>query len=294
MPAPSAQTVADGGLVDEPTAPDKANSTFDGWYKEAGFATKWNFATDVVTSAVTTFTMPAADVTVTANFTYMGHTAPPNGYEVKYNANGGYGDYSATGYMLGGLHMVNHSDFAGIGNVGYTFIGWNTKADGTGMAFAPGETITILGNVELFAQWVRDVQPLELDGHIRYYQGYPDSTVRPDNPITRAEVSAIFFRLLTNETKNQVFTQKFDDVPDGRWYSQYVNYLAELGIINGYPDGTFMSEQPITRAEFVTISARLQSERVSDTERFSFSEKPENRLARRLMQNKRLDLTIAL
>ncbi|MDR1248816.1 MAG: InlB B-repeat-containing protein [Treponema sp.] len=54
-PAPGNQTVTDGGKITEPAAMTKENRTFDGWYRDAAFATKWDFAQDTVTSAVTLY-----------------------------------------------------------------------------------------------------------------------------------------------------------------------------------------------------------------------------------------------
>lgn len=41
----------------------------------------------------------------------------------------------------------------------------------------------------------------------------------------------------------------FRDVPASAWYQPAVQHLATLGVIKGYPDGTFRPEQSVTRAE---------------------------------------------
>lgn len=50
---------------------------------------------------------------------------------------------------------------------------------------------------------------------------------------------------------------KFGDVDDSAWYANAVNYMASTGILNGYPDGTFKPNQPVTEAEFAVICWRL-------------------------------------
>jgi hypothetical protein len=65
----------------------------------------------------------------------------------------------------------------------------------------------------------------------------------------------IFWNLLKTPDKHNKTTGKFSDVQDGLWYSQAVNYLAEMGIILGFGDETFRPEQKITRAEFTAIAA---------------------------------------
>ena len=51
-PEPAQQTIEKGTTATEPPAMTKTNSDFDGWYKESGFTTKWNFTTDTVTTNI--------------------------------------------------------------------------------------------------------------------------------------------------------------------------------------------------------------------------------------------------
>ena len=71
------------------------------------------------------------------------------------------------------------------------------------------------------------------DDHYAYIVGYPDSTVRPQNGITRAEVATIFFRLLTDETRNanSTKTNSYSDVAAGAWYNHAVSTLSAMGIV---------------------------------------------------------------
>jgi hypothetical protein len=48
-------------------------------------------------------------------------------------------------------------------------------------------------------------------------------------------------------------------VPGGEWFSEPINFLVELGILNGYPDGTFQPDAYITRAEFTAVVARIEA-----------------------------------
>lgn len=101
--------------------------------------------------------------------------------------------------------------------------------------------------------------PLELDKHDAYICGYPDGTVKPERQITRAEVATIFYRLLQDEARENVWsrTNSYSDVASGAWYNSAVSTLTNAGILAGYPDGTFCPDAPITRAEFATIAARF-------------------------------------
>ena len=97
------------------------------------------------------------------------------------------------------------------------------------------------------------------DDHYAYIVGYPDSTVRPQNGITRAEVATIFFRLLTDETRNANSTKSnsYSDVAEGAWYNHAVSTLSAMGIVKGDSHGKFNPNAPITRAEFAAIAARF-------------------------------------
>ncbi|MCD7948192.1 MAG: carboxypeptidase-like regulatory domain-containing protein [Oscillospiraceae bacterium] len=110
---------------------------------------------------------------------------------------------------------------------------------------------------------------LEMDEHIDYIDGYADGTVRPDNNISRAEVAAIFFKLLKDSGKNVAAASSFTDVAADKWYAQSVNYLASIGVLDGYADGTFRPEQTITRAEFAAIASRFDKLEASESVVFS-------------------------
>ena len=100
---------------------------------------------------------------------------------------------------------------------------------------------------------------LNTEDHYAYIVGYEDGTVRPEGDITRAEVATIFFRLLTDESRNEYWSQTNDytDVAAGDWYNNAVSTLSKAGILNGYEDGSFQPNGNITRAEFATIAARF-------------------------------------
>ena len=98
---------------------------------------------------------------------------------------------------------------------------------------------------------------LNKEDHYAYIVGYPDGTVKPQGNITRAEVATIFFRMLTDDSRNEFWSQtnSYSDVSEGQWFNNAISTLANAGILSGYPDGTFRPNAPITRAEFTKIAA---------------------------------------
>ena len=95
--------------------------------------------------------------------------------------------------------------------------------------------------------------------HIAYIAGRTNTQAAPNADITRAEVAAILYRLLTPEAKAAYGTNinRFKDVPAGAWYGTAVSTLCNMGVITGYQDGTFGPQRNITRAELATILARF-------------------------------------
>lgn len=100
---------------------------------------------------------------------------------------------------------------------------------------------------------------LNTTDHYSYIVGYEDGTIRPNNNITRAEVATIFFRLLTDDARARFWSSENDytDVATDSWYNNAVSTLSNMGIINGYDDGTFQPNASITRAEFTAIATRF-------------------------------------
>lgn len=100
---------------------------------------------------------------------------------------------------------------------------------------------------------------LNTEDHYAYIIGYEDGTVRPYGSITRAETATIFFRLLTDEAREECWTEtnSYTDVSRGDWYNTAVSTLSRLGILGGYEDGTFRPNSGITRAEFAKIAVNF-------------------------------------
>lgn len=97
--------------------------------------------------------------------------------------------------------------------------------------------------------------------------GYPDSTFRPNAPITRAEFATIAANFDDLKETGGVY---FSDLPAGHWAKNFVEMAYNRGWISGYPDGTIKPDRYITRAEVVSVVNRM-IERKADTSYISFN-----------------------
>ncbi len=153
---------------------------------------------------------------------------------------------------------------------GYRFTGWFADEALT----LPITSVTMDDHKSVHAGWERVITPvpptpstpdepevyrpngLVLDEHFAYLIGNDDGLIRPEANITRAEVATIFFRLLTDETRESFWsdTNSYTDVAAGSWYNNAVSTLSEIGVLGGYEDGSFRPNASITRAEFAKIA----------------------------------------
>ena len=236
--------------------PTKEGYTFTGW--KIGNADAKNFK------------MPADNVVINGTFAI-------NRYTVTYKVDG----------KEVGTDVYDFNSDVAIRPVptkeGYTFTGWKIGTADAENFKMPAHDVTIEGTFAKNSSGghhhrrptvtIPDKVPTGLNGndHYAYIVGYPDKTVRPQNGITRAEVATIFFRLLTDETRNANSTKSnsYSDVAAGAWYNHAVSTLSAMGIVKGDSNGKFNPNAPITRAEFAAIAARFDDKANSTTADFS-------------------------
>jgi len=161
---------------------------------------------------------------------------------------------------------------------GFIFEGWYEDKELT----KPAEQVKMTKNITVYAKWVEDNgaagsgyhTPDSLNGedHFAYVIGYPDGTVRPNDHITRAEVTAIFFRLLKPDElreKNLTSENPFADVNADNWHNTAVSTMAKLGIVKGRTGEKFAPDADITRAEFAAICARFDDSKFEVVDDFT-------------------------
>jgi len=84
------------------------------------------------------------------------------------------------------------------------------------------------------------------------FSGYQDGTFRPYTPINRAETVKVVLLALSIPVLNDS-TTLFRDTDGSAWYAPFLRTAKRLGIIRGYPDGTFRPNQTINRVELLKV-----------------------------------------
>ena len=172
------------------------------------------------------------------------------------------GDKPNSGYHAGAWDTSPYDNYKVQKDTVFTYTYAKNSSGGSSGGHHRRPTVTIPDDVPT---------GLNGDDHYAYIVGYPDKTVRPQNGITRAEVATIFFRLLTDETRdaNSTKSNSYSDVAAGAWYNHAVSTLSAMGIVKGDSHGRFNPDAPITRAEFAAIAARFDDKANTTTADFS-------------------------
>ena len=172
------------------------------------------------------------------------------------------GDKPNSGYHAGAWDTSPYDNYKVQKDTVFTYTYAKNSSGGSSGGHHRRPTVTIPDDVPT---------GLNGDDHYAYIVGYPDKTVRPQNGITRAEVATIFFRLLTDETRdaNSTKSNSYSDVAAGAWYNHAVSTLSAMGIVKGDSHGKFNPNAPITRAEFAAIAARFDDKANTTTADFS-------------------------
>ncbi len=93
-------------------------------------------------------------------------------------------------------------------------------------------------------------------------EGYEDGTFQSLNKINRAEFMKIVVESITDEATGSFC---FPDVND-EWFAKYVCYGHEMGLVDGYPDGTFQPANEINFAEASKIVTNALGLELTETE----------------------------
>lgn len=101
-----------------------------------------------------------------------------------------------------------------------------------------------------------------------YVAGNPDGSFAPSRSITRGELATMLARLSKDYDADTSYSTAAVDVGNS-FYTNPMNYMASIGVINGYTDGSIRPGDSCTRAEFATMLCRLLDMSPVTTARFS-------------------------
>ncbi|GLC88056.1 InlB B-repeat-containing protein [Lysinibacillus piscis] len=280
-PVPPSQTIDYNNKVTEPPIPTKVGYTFEGWYTEDTFTTKWDFDTDVVTE----------DTTLYAKWEVAQHTVTFNTY------GGSIVQAQTVTYDTAVIAPLSPT------RSGYTFEGWYKEPTFiTRWKFA---TDTVKENRTLYAKWANipinmdrlpsvfilsfetnggslidnqvafdneliKVPPIPVKAGYTFDGWYKEPTFitkwdfATDHVTTTTKLYAKWIenRMTTPEPEPMLEPEEpteplvtFSDTA-GHWANEMIKEIATQGIINGYPDGTFRPNEFIKRQHVVVMLAR--------------------------------------
>ena len=88
-----------------------------------------------------------------------------------------------------------------------------------------------------------------------YVKGYPDGSFKPNQKVIRSEIATMLARFISVSGDLQ---KALADIRTTDWYFDSFKTLINAGIITGYGDGTYRPNEGVTRAQAVTMIARLK------------------------------------
>lgn len=84
-------------------------------------------------------------------------------------------------------------------------------------------------------------------------KGYSDGTFKPNQPMTREEVAALFNNI-TDDGQAAFISSRFKDITSDRWSALAIDSVARKNIISGYGDETYKPDKYMSRQEFAVVA----------------------------------------
>lgn len=92
--------------------------------------------------------------------------------------------------------------------------------------------------------------------------GTSATTFAPDATTSRSMIATILWRMAGSPVVN--YAMDYTDVAQGQWYSEAIRWAASEGIVGGYGNGLFGTNDPITREQFAAMLYRFAQEQGYD------------------------------
>ena len=149
-------------------------------------------------------------------------------YGITFDANGGKGEMGRQEIVPGKAGQLNANAFTWSG---HTFKEWNTKADGSGKAYADKAKVTLKGDMTLYAQWyinatlISDSLTVEWDGELHAVKTY---TVKAGKQTVRAVFPDI--RVVAEERNAGTYPVAFRGVKLNKTTDRTGKYLVTKAV----------------------------------------------------------------
>ncbi|MGO4547976.1 cadherin-like beta sandwich domain-containing protein [Paenibacillus sp. 2TAB23] len=124
---------------------------------------------------------------------------------------------------------------------------------------------------DISGHWAEaEIRKAVADGWV---SGYPDGSFKPKREVTRAEFVLMLAKSQGWKESDAESVAKFSDIDNiGEWAQTAVSMAVQMGMINGYEDGSFRPNQPITRAEMTQMIIRTLGMSVELDQSTSFAD----------------------
>jgi len=103
-------------------------------------------------------------------------------------------------------------------------------------------------------------------------QGYDDGLLHENDPLTRAQLATIIYRLIDGDSLSEQGERSivFTDVLPGSWYYPYVTAIANAGIVNGVGGGRYDPAGLVTWAQILTVMSRFTDPQPYDLQNIQY------------------------
>ena len=246
-------------------AGSRSNYRFDGWTSSKGDS----FAD--ASSASTTFTMPAADTTITAAWSYIGGGGSTTDYyRLTFETNGGSEISSIRRAEYTTIDLTDYTPT----REGYEFTGWYADENLTEKI----TSIRLTRNTTVYAGWEEikenpstgfenpftDVSESDWffnDVKFVYQNGLMNgtsaTTFSPEGTTSRGMIVTILWRMAGSpDMEDKIWGYPFADVDATAYYGTAVYWARLNGIAGGYDDATFGPNAPINREQMAVMMYR--------------------------------------
>lgn len=258
----------------------KSGYRFTGWTSSNG----GSFAD--ASSARTTFTMPANDTTITANWKKKSSGGSVFFWDLKFDTNGGSKIDTVTEWEYSTIDLDEYVPE----KEGYKFVGWYADEDLTKKI----DEVYLLENTTVYAKWekieeevpeepdeteeIKETETISfLDVKERdwFYEavsyavenglmsGMSEDIFAPNTPLTREMLAVVLYNVEGQPESTEANT--FTDVKTDMWYTDAILWANENGIVAGYDNGAYGVGDLITREQFATILYRYAQFKGYDT-----------------------------